>query len=274
MNENPNNTGGTGQTTVDTEPTITSIDAPQPIGQAQDISKAMKQIRRAGNLCLIFGIITLIGWGLPYLFGQSIAAGALVYLVYAPVYNSLRLVFMIAGLLLLLSSIILSIKHKIKDLKSYIFAALGICMIFAPLIYSTVKTGLIVADPYIPSAGESSMAVWTCPDTKKAFISEDYVGTDILCALRKYNEKYERMPSLASDLDEFMVQEAVINGDARVTLNGEQPTDWGVYNILYNRTCDYYGGESKGHASIWFRVKDKDMKMGCTYFSDIIFVGI
>lgn len=238
---------------------------------------AIKKIRKYGIIGLAIGAIVLVGLFLPLIvFGgdnNNPAAGAIVYLIYAPIYMYIRIGGMIACIILLILTLINIKRYRLKFSKYVVMTIIGLLLIFSPYIYSKTRKAIITSDPYKITAGD--MGIYDCQSSARRASNEYwsdvnslggnpmFIAEDIACSYLEYFYDNHEEPSSGTQLSQYYQSYNAKNGIATITINANQPDKANVYNIITHRSCAYDDTNNDSAISVWFRVEKENNGIGC-----------
>lgn len=279
----PSTSPSTSSSSSDQLPAPTTINtAPDPAIQhvgpnTEEKQHYAKKIKRRGVTCLIFGIIVLIGLFLPLIVfakdSNSPAAGAIVYLLYAPIYMCIRIGGTIACIVLLILTLVDMKRYKIKLSKYLIVGIVGFALTFSPYIFSGIRKAAITSDPFKITAGSMSISdCWSSAtrasnknwsDVNSLGNNPDSIAEDIACSYLEYFYDNDKEPSSSAQLSQYYQSYNAKNGIATITINAEQPDKTNIYNVITHRSCAYDDTNNDSAISVWFRVEKENNGIGC-----------
>lgn len=239
--------------------------------------RAIKKIRKYGIIGLAIGAIVLVGLFLPLIvFGgdnNNPGAGAIVYLVYAPIYMYIRIGGMIACIILLILTLINIKRYRLKFSKYVVMTIIGLLLTFSPYIYSGIRKAIITSDPYKITAGDRG--IYDCHSSARRASNEHWsdvnslggkpmsIAEDIACSYLEYFYDNREEPSSSTQLSQYYQSYNAKNGIVTITINANQPDEANIYNIITHRSCAYDDTNNDSAISVWFRVEKENNGIGC-----------
>lgn len=236
-----------------------------------------RKVKRRGIAGLVIGIVILIGLFLPSIvFGKDAnnpAVGAIIYLLYAPIYMFIRIGGMIACIVLLILTLINIKRYKLRISRYVIMGIIGFALTFSPYIYSGVQKAIIASDPFKITAG--GMNISECSNSVTRAGNKNWsdvnslggnpksIAEDIVCSYLEFFYDNGMEPSSSAQLSQYYQSYNAKNGTVVTIINEEQPDEANIYNIITHRSCDYDDVNNDSAISVWFRVKEDNNGIGC-----------
>lgn len=225
------------------------------------IKKVNKRLKVYSIFSLAIGCVVLVGYVLPYvLFGEENLA--VLYMAYSIIYRPILWFGMIVCFILLFLVLNNLIKHKLKFSKFIVMTIVGTVLAFSPLIYTGIRKIVRLNDPYT-AKGIVSTGHGCKPFTSRAKYDTYVSSNDIMCGYLEAFYKNGKEPEAQQDIISYINSNGVINGDIKITINGEQPKNRFHYNIATRHSCDYHKSGDDPYISVWFYESDGEMTYTC-----------
>lgn len=269
-----------------------SIQEPQPEPQSEpelrpipelaippESIKQLKTVRTLGIICLVLGIITIMGW---------VACIALTFLV-NPLFHwfILFLVWPFAIIcficvVLLIVCIVIKAKHHLPAKPALMKPILGTVLAFSfwvfifmmPLIASIQQNGSTNGSSIV-----SKSLFRTCESSAKRASDNYYtvykpeigvnyfvVSKDAICSYLEYTYDYNAEPTSVSQLEPYMQSYVIKNNLVTIAISSDYPTSRNTYNIIPRRACSADGARDDSSISIWYRDEKHENGFGCVEF--------